>query len=98
RFAPPHAGNDAEGPVVVPTLEDAHVMTDASAPGLRHRLAKRVVVASLQVGDELVVLTDRHHRVKLWESPPEVLSLLGHDAPGDRRRPVGGLPRAQLME
>ena len=97
-LASAHARNDAERAVVVAALNDPHEMTDPSAPGLRHRLAKRVVIASLQAGDELVVFGNRHHRVEMWEAAPQVLSFLGHDAPRDGHCPFGGLPRSQLMQ
>src|ERR1700736_1747881 len=97
-LAAPHARNDAEGAVVVAALDDAHVVTYAGAPSGRHRLPFRVVVPSRQAGEEVVVLADGHHGIELGKSAPEVIPLLGHDAARDRDRPLGRLPRPQLVQ
>ncbi len=92
------AGHDAERAVVVAALNDAHVMTDAGAPGGGQRLAFRVVVTGLEAGEEIVVFADGYDCVKVRETALELIAFLGHDAAGDRDGPLWRLPRFESSE
>ena len=97
-FATADLGHDAEGAVVIAAFDHIDEVADAGAAGDRHGLPQRKVVAGAEVGDELVVLPDRHHPVQLREAPPQSLALLADQAAGQGQRPVGRLPGPQLME
>src|SRR6266404_5411044 len=73
-------------------------MADAGAPGSGQRLAFRVVVTGLEAGEKIVVFADGHDRVKVRESALELVAFLGHDAAGDRDRPLWSLPGFELVK
>src|SRR5713226_6467267 len=90
--------HDAERAIVIAARDDAHVMTHPGPACLRQGLTLRIVVASRQLGDEILVITDRHHRVELRKAAPQLLPFLGDDAAGDRDGAPRSFPRPQLVQ
>ena len=90
--------HDAKGAVVVASLNYANEVADPSAPRQRQGLSLRVVVASFEIRQEILVLADRDHSVELRELPPKHIALFGNDAPGDRDGALGRLPGLELVQ
>src|SRR5205807_2512773 len=93
-----HAGHDAERAVVVAPLDDTDEVTDAGPPRMRQRLTLRVVIPSLEAGDEGLVVADGYDGVEMWKPPAQAIAFFGDDAPGDCDGARLCLPFLQLME
>src|SRR5262249_27462516 len=92
------ARDDAERAVVVAALDHADEVADPGATGVRKRLAFRIVVPRLEIGQERFVVADRHHRREVREARAQTPPLLPDQAPGQGDRALGRLPLAQLVE